>query len=51
MQLGSAMMEAGKKKMFDTWMYQKSDIVQAAARAYGERIISDRFRATIEVSL
>lgn len=36
------MMKAGKEGMFDTWMLQESDLVQSAARAFGERLISDQ---------
>lgn len=35
------MAKAGKKNLFDTWMYKSSDLVQHAARAYGERLVSD----------
>lgn len=38
--LGKKVHEAGKSGLFDTWMLQESDLIQAAARAYGERIIS-----------
>jgi len=41
-QLGKAMMAAGKSKMFDTWMFESSDLIQHAARGYGERLVSDR---------
>lgn len=40
-ELGMRMARAGKPKMFDTWMYQSSDLVQHAARAYGERHVSE----------
>ena len=36
--------------MFDTWMMQESDAVQASARSFAERLISERFNATIESS-
>ncbi|XP_068694266.1 uncharacterized protein [Montipora capricornis] len=42
-QLGLTMMKAGKKGRFETWMYKEQDLVQAAARAYGERLISECF--------
>ncbi|KAK3872008.1 hypothetical protein Pcinc_022888 [Petrolisthes cinctipes] len=41
--LGKNMVKAGKEGMFDTWMLQESDLVQGAARAFGERLISDQF--------
>ena len=34
---------AGKAGVFDTWMLEESDLIQAAARAYGDRLIADRF--------
>lgn len=40
--LGKKLMAAGKAGLFDTWMMQESDLVQAAARAFGERLISDQ---------
>lgn len=48
LELGAKMMKAGKKGRFDTWMYKEQDLVQAAARAYGERLISECFRNAIE---
>ncbi|XP_065655803.1 uncharacterized protein LOC100202148 [Hydra vulgaris] len=41
MELGSRMAAAGKAKIFQTWMYESSDLVQHAARAYGERLTSE----------
>lgn len=43
MQLGKMMMKAGKEGMYDTWMYDASDLIQGAARAYGERLCSEQF--------
>jgi len=34
---------ASGDKLFDVWMLQLSDLVQAAARAYGERVIAEQF--------
>ncbi|XP_013379975.1 acyl-coenzyme A oxidase, peroxisomal isoform X1 [Lingula anatina] len=48
MTLGMKMMEAGKEGRFDAWMYRCSDLVQGAARAYGERLISEQFQAAID---
>merc|ERR1711970_235742 len=42
MSLGKEMARAGRAGMFETWMLQESDRVQGAARAYGERLISDQ---------
>merc|ERR1711957_595322 len=40
MSLGKKMMAAGKGDIFDVWMLKHQDMVQAAAHAYGERIVS-----------
>lgn len=48
MTLGKKLMAAGKAGLFDTWMMQESDLVQAAARAFGERLISDQFGEVIK---
>lgn len=39
--LGGAMMRAGKGAIFETWSLLNQDLVQAAAHAYGERIVSE----------
>ena len=39
LQLGLKMTKAGKKGRFEMWMYKEQDLVQAASRAYGERLI------------
>lgn len=46
--LGKKMMKAGKEGRFDTWMYREQDLVQAAARAYGERLISECFSKALD---
>ena len=46
--LGMKMKKAGKEGRFDTWMYQEQDLVQAAARAYGERLISESFGKALD---
>ena len=40
--LGKAMAAAGKQGLFDTWMLQESDVIQGAARAFGDRLIAER---------
>ena len=42
MQLGEKMAKAGKEGTFKTWMLEESDLIQAAARAYGERLVSEK---------
>ena len=48
--LGMKMMKAGKEGRFDTWMYQEQDLVQAASRAYGERLISECFSKALDTA-
>lgn len=43
LELGMKMMKAGKKGRFETWMYKEQDLVQAAAHAYGDQLISQCF--------
>ena len=47
MELGLKMKKAGKEGMFDAWMYDCSDLVQASARSFGERLISEQFTAAL----
>jgi len=42
-ELGKKMMAAGKAGTFNTWMLQESDLIQNAARSFGERLIAERF--------
>lgn len=42
MQLRDVMMKAGKSKLFETWMHESSDLIQAASRSYGERLVIER---------
>ena len=49
-QLGIKMMAAGKKGMFDTWMYNESDLVQGAAMSYTERLIAQAFLEEIQAA-
>jgi acyl-CoA oxidase len=41
-QLADKMGKAGKEGTFKTWMLEESDLIQAAARAYGERLVTER---------
>lgn len=41
MELGRKMFKAGRSKLFETWMYDSSDLIQHAARSYGERLVSE----------
>lgn len=46
-QLGEKMAKAGREGTFKTWMLEESDLIQAAARAYGERLVAERFFETL----
>ena len=46
--LGKKLQAAGKEGIFDTWMYAESDLVQGAARSFGERMISESFANGIQ---
>ncbi len=46
--LGTSMMQAGREGLFDKWMYDESDLIQSAAKAYGERLVSEQFLNVIE---
>ena len=39
--------EAGKDGIFNTWMLEESDLIQSAARAYGENLIAKRFATVL----
>merc|ERR1711881_79618 len=45
-ELGGKLMKAGKR-MFDCWMMRESDLVQASAKSFGERMVSDEFSKMI----
>ncbi|TGZ59535.1 hypothetical protein CRM22_009026 [Opisthorchis felineus] len=36
------------KDLFNAWMYELSDLIQAAARAYAERLCSEQFAVVLE---
>ena len=42
--LGKAMAAAGKEGLFDAWMLKESDLIQSAARAFGDRLIAESER-------
>ncbi len=50
MTLGGKLMQAGAGGLFQSWMLEESDLVQACAKAYGERLVSERFSASIETA-
>ena len=47
-ELGTKMAEAGKAGTYDSWMFEESDLIQHAGKAFGEKLIADRFAAALE---
>jgi acyl-CoA oxidase len=47
--LEEKMAAAGKEAMFNTWMMEESDMIQGGARAFGDRLIAERFAHTLTV--
>ncbi|XP_078489499.1 uncharacterized protein LOC100181361 [Ciona intestinalis] len=47
-ELAVKLMSAGRKGLFDTWMLKESDLVQGAAFAFGELLVSDQSQAVLE---
>jgi len=46
-ELGGELKRAGKDGLFASWMYSQSDLIQAAAVAYAERLASEQFLQVI----
>ena len=47
MSLGAGLKKAGKEGLFNTWMYDESDLIQHAAKAFCECLVSDQFLEVI----
>merc|ERR1712077_58726 len=47
-ELGQKMSAAGREGTFTTWMLQESDLIQMAARGYGDNLIAERFGQLLE---
>jgi len=48
MTLGGKLMEAGPSGLYQSWMLEESDLVQACAKSYAERLTSERFAETLK---
>ena len=48
-ELGLKMAKAGKEGTFKTWMLDESDLIQAAARAYGDNMIAKRLEIYLPI--
>merc|ERR1712029_146647 len=46
-ELGEKMVKAGKDGTFNTWMLEERDLIQGAARAYGDNLIATRFATVL----
>ena len=47
-ELGGKLAKAGKAGTYDSWMFEESDLIQHAGKAFGERLIADRFALTLD---
>merc|ERR1712034_127553 len=46
--LGKKMALAGKAGTYESWMFEESDLIQHCGKAFGERLIADRFALTLD---
>lgn len=46
-ELGTKLLQAGKKGLFDKWMLKESDLVQSCSKRFGERMVSEQMRLQI----
>jgi len=47
-ELGGKMAKAGKAGTYSSWMFEESDLIQHAAKSFGERLIADRFLVKVD---
>merc|ERR1712029_276171 len=47
-ELGQKMAKAGKAGTYESWMFEESDLIQHAGKAFGERLMADRFALTLD---
>ena len=45
--LGKKMAAAGKAGTFDSWMFEESDLIQHAAKSFGDRLVADRMSLAV----
>jgi len=45
--LGKKMAAAGKAGTYSSWMFEESDLIQHAAKAFGDRLIADRMSLAV----
>jgi len=46
--LGKKMAAAGKAGTYSTWMFEESDLIQHAAKSFGDRLVADRFLVKVD---
>merc|ERR1719402_1127854 len=46
-ELGGKMAKAGKAGTYSSWMFEESDLIQHAAKSFGERLIADRMALAV----
>merc|ERR1719510_529606 len=46
-ELGQKMAVAGKAGTYDSWMFEESDLIQHAAKSFGDRLCAERFAHTL----
>merc|ERR1719328_885341 len=47
-ELGQKMAKAGKAGTYESWIFEESDLIQHCGKAFGERLIADRFALTLD---
>merc|ERR1719411_1970434 len=47
-ELGTKMAAAGKAGTYESWMFEESDLIQHAGKAFGERLMADRFAVSLD---
>merc|ERR1719427_1286060 len=47
-ELGGKMAAAGRAGTYESWMFEESDLIQHAGKAFGERLMADRFAVSLD---
>merc|ERR1719215_386813 len=47
-ELGMKMQKAGKAGTYDSWMFEESDLIQHASKAFADSLIAERFVETVK---
>jgi acyl-CoA oxidase len=48
--LGEKMAAAGKAGTYDSWMFEESDLIQHAAKSFGDRLVADRMALAVKTA-